>query len=147
LLLCCLNQLVNSIKTFPVFGEPVEVLIPGESTGGLSTTLTQVSPPGGGPPPHSHQNEDETFFPLEGDYEFLHGGEWRKVKPGQAIHAKRGSVHTFRNVGTQTGKMLIFVAPSGIEKYLEEISVLALPADMPQLLAISERYGIAFQQP
>lgn len=62
---------VNTIKTFKVFGEPVEVLIPGEMTGGSSITLTQVSPPGGGPPPHSHQNEDETFFVLEGQYEFL----------------------------------------------------------------------------
>jgi hypothetical protein len=31
-----------------------------------------------------------------------------------------------------------------MEKYLEEISVLSMPQDMAQLLAISERYGIAF---
>jgi hypothetical protein len=58
----------------------------------------------------------------------------------------RGSVHTFRNVGTTTGKMLVFVAPSGMEKYLEEISALSMPEDMSRLLAISERYGIFFPQ-
>lgn len=83
---------------------------------------------------------------LEGEYEFLHGNEWRKISPGRAIHALRGAVHTFRNVGTTTGKMLVFVTPAGMEKYLEEISVLTMPQDMAQLLATSERYGIAFAQ-
>jgi hypothetical protein len=58
----------------------------------------------------------------------------------------RGWVHAYRNAGTATGKMLVFVRPAGMEKYLEEISVLSMPQDMAQLLAISERYGIAFVQ-
>jgi quercetin dioxygenase-like cupin family protein len=135
---------LRSIKAFKVFGEPIEVLITGEMTGGTSATITQSSPPGGGPPPHSHLHEDETFFVLEGEYEFLHRGQWQRVPPGQAIHGSRGSVHTFRNIGTTTGKVLIFIAPAGFEKYLEEISILSVPEDMPQVLAISERYGISF---
>jgi hypothetical protein len=35
---------------------------------------------------------------------------------------------------------------SGMEKYLEEISVLSMPEDLSRLLAISERYGIFFLQ-
>ncbi len=132
------------VKTFKVFGEPVEVLVSGEMTGGLSTTLTQTSPPGGGPPPHLHLNEDETFFVLEGEYEFLWDGEWHPIAHGETVFARRGSVHTFRNAGTTTGKILIFVAPAGLDKYLEEISPLAIPQDMAELLAISERYGISF---
>jgi len=135
---------LNPVKTFKVFGEPIDILTTGEMTGGRSATLTQSSPPGGGPPPHSHLNEDETFFVLEGDYEFLENAEWRKVAHGEAVHAMRGSVHTFRNVGTNTGKVLIFVVPGGFEKYLEEISPLSIPEDMQQVLAISERYGISF---
>ncbi len=135
---------MSAVKTFKVFGEPVEVLVPGELTGGRSTTTTQISPPGGGPPPHMHTNEDETFYVLEGEYEFLQDGAWRKVEPGRAIQAMRGSVHTFRNCGTTHGKMLVFISPSGLEKYLEEISVLSIPDDIEKLLAISERYGISF---
>ena len=95
---------MSPVKTFKVFGEPVEVLVSGEMTGGLSTTLTQTSPPGGGPPPHLHLNEDETFFVLEGKYEFLRDGEWHAIAHGETVLAKRGSVHTFRNAGTTTGK-------------------------------------------
>jgi hypothetical protein len=78
---------------------------------------------------------------LEGEYEFLENGKWRKAEPARAIQAMRGSVHTFRNVGTTTGKMLVFVAPAGMEKYLEGISPLSMPGDLSQLLAISDRYG------
>jgi quercetin dioxygenase-like cupin family protein len=135
---------MHPIKRFKVFGEPVEVLVSGEATGGLSTTTTQISPPGGGPPPHCHQNEDETFYVLEGEYEFLRDGEWRRVPNGEAIHSKRGSVHTFRNAGETNGKILVFISPSGMELYLEEISTLSIPEDMDKLLAISARYGISF---
>jgi quercetin dioxygenase-like cupin family protein len=122
-----------------VFGEPVEILISGEMTGGRSATLTQTSPPGGGPPSHSHLNEDETFYVLEGEYEFLLDGEWRRSIPGQAIQVMRGSVHTFRNVGAASGKMLVFISPAGLGKYLEEISTPSVSEDMPQILAISDR--------
>lgn len=135
---------MKPLRTFKVFGEPVEVLTDSQLTGGKSATLTQTSPPGGGPPPHMHQHEDETFFVLEGDYEFLTGGVWKPVPAGETVHALRGSVHTFRNAGSTAGRILVFVAPAGMEKYLEEISPLSIPDDMPQILAISERYGISF---
>jgi quercetin dioxygenase-like cupin family protein len=135
---------LNAHKTFKVFGEPVEVLIPGEMTGGLSTTTVQTSPPGGGPPPHSHKHEDETFYVLEGEYEFLRDGAWVKATVGEAVYSQRWSVHTFRNAGTTTGKMLVFIAPAGLERYLEELSVFSVPDDMPAILALSERYGITF---
>jgi hypothetical protein len=56
----------------------------------------------------------------------------------------RGAVHTFRNSGPGPGKILIVISPAGFEKYLEEISVLSIPQDMPQLRAISDRYGVKF---
>lgn len=83
-----------AIKTFAVFGEPIEILTTGEMTGGVSATLTQISPPGGGPPPHLHQREDETFYVVEGEYEFLENGQWRAVAQGEAVFARRGSVCT-----------------------------------------------------
>ena len=80
---------------------------------------------------------------LEGEYVFLKDGHWVKAEPARAIQAMRGSVHTFRNSGSTPGKMLVFVTPAGMEKYLEEISTLSMLADMAKLLAISERYGIS----
>lgn len=135
---------MQPVKAFKVFGETVEILTTTGITGGRSTTLIQTSPPGGGPPPHSHQHEDETFVVLEGIYELLLNGERIGLAAGEAAHAMRGSVHAFHNVGTETGKMLIFVSPGGFEKYLEEISPLSMPNDLAEVVAISDRYGISF---
>ncbi|HLY43881.1 MAG TPA: cupin domain-containing protein [Terracidiphilus sp.] len=132
-------------KSFTVFGEPIDVLVPGEFTAGRSATIIQTSPPGGGPPPHAHENEDEIFYVLEGNYEFLQNGKWSRVEPGEAVCGMRGSIHTFRNAGHTEGRMLIFITPAGLERYFEEISPLAMPWDLAQLLDISERFGISFQ--
>jgi quercetin dioxygenase-like cupin family protein len=135
------------VKTFTVLGEEIQILISGEMTDGKSVTLIQISPPGGGPPPHQHTNEDETFYVLEGEYEFLAGGAWVRLSAGNSAYGPRGSMHAFRNVGTATGRILVHVAPAAFEKYLEEISPLSIPADRSALLEISARYGIAFAPP
>jgi len=135
---------MSAIKSFPVLGDHVDMLVTKEMTGGQSATLLETSPPGGGPPPHKHENEDETFFVVEGEYELLVDGEWVKGYPGDAFYRARGTVHTFRNCGTTTGKILVFVEPGGFQSYLEEISPLSVPADLAKLVQISNRYGIFF---
>lgn len=135
---------MTAIKSFPVLGDQVDMLVTQEMTGGSSATLVETSPPGGGPPPHQHQNEDETFFVIEGGYEFLVDGEWIRASAGDSFYRGRGTIHTFRNCGTTIGRILIFVQPGGFQSYLEEISPLSVPDDMARLLDISNRYGISF---
>lgn len=135
---------MSSVRKFAVFGEPVEVLVSGEMSNGVSATMIQISPPGGGPPPHMHRNEDETFFVVEGEYEFLTADGWAKRSTGESFYAGRGSVHTFRNAGSAPGKLLVLATPAGMDTYLEEISVLSIPQDIPKLITVSERYGISF---
>jgi quercetin dioxygenase-like cupin family protein len=132
------------IKSFKVFGEAIDVLVNAAHSGGASAAIVQHVPPGGGPPPHSHLHEDETFYVLEGDLEFLCEGEWHPRAVGETLVGRRRSIHTFRNVGSTPGRVLIFIAPAGLEDYLEEISVYSPATDMPKILAISERYGITF---
>ena len=135
---------MTTIKSFPVLGDHVDMLVTQEMTGGSSATLVETSPPGGGPPPHQHQNEDETFFVIEGEYEFLVDGTWVKAFAGDSCYRGRGTIHTFRNCGTTSGRILIFVQPGGFQNYLEEISPLSVPADLGKLIEISNRYGITF---
>src|SRR6516165_38930 len=78
---------------------------------------TEITPPGGGPPPHYHVNEDETFHILEGRMALLFDDEWYELSPGGAAYMPRGVVHTFKNVGDQSTRMLIITTPSGIEKF------------------------------
>ena len=132
------------IKTFKVFGEPVDVLVNAATSNGVSAVTIQHVPPGGGPPPHSHTHEDETFYNLEGDFEFLHEGEWHPLGVGETVFGPRGSIHTFRNAGKTIGRILVFITPAGLEDYLEEISFYSPATDMPKILEISKRFGVTF---
>ena len=61
---------------------------------------------------------------------------------GEVAYGQRGGIHTFRNVGSIPGRVLIFITPAGFESYLEAISVYSPAADMPKILEISGQYGI-----
>jgi len=135
---------MQAVKSFTVLGEPVDIVVTGEMSSGLSCVLIQTSPPGGGPPPHHHEREDEIFHVLEGEFEFLKDGTWVKAGKGDTAYGPRGKVHTFRNAGKTDGKILIVATPAGLETYLEKISVYKLPEDLEALIATSEGFGIRF---
>ncbi len=135
-------------KQFNVFGEPVDVLISSKESGDSFAVITQTSPPGGGPPPHLHEHEDEIFTIIEGEFKLFDGKEWRPLNQGETAYVLRGQPHTFRNRGTTHGKIQAIVVPgNGFETYLEEISVLSMPQDAARLFEIPDRYGITFLAP
>lgn len=131
-------------RSFKVFGETVEVLVDGQTSNGVVAALTQTCPPGGGPPPHTHSREDETFTVLDGKFEMFNGTGWRELNHGEVYFAPRGGVHTFRNCGAEEGKILIVCNPAGMETYLEQISRLSIPEDLEKLDDISGQFGIRF---
>ena len=110
--------------------------------------------PGGGPPPHIHHHEDESFYVLEGEFEFLAGDHWIKAAPGSFVHVPKGSLHTLRNAGDSVGRLLTLTVPAGLDRFFEEtgepgtdISSPPGPPDVEKLLATAERYGIEFPPP
>src|SRR5688572_31912107 len=52
-----------------VLGIPMVIRIHGRDTGGVVSAVESHDVAGGGPPPHIHHREDETFQILEGEYE------------------------------------------------------------------------------
>jgi quercetin dioxygenase-like cupin family protein len=139
----------DSARVLRAFGEELTVLLDGERTVGNLTMWTENTPPGGGPPPHYHLNEDETFHVLEGRVGFLLDGEWNEVGPGGTAFMPRGVVHTFKNVGDQPSHMLIMTTPSGIEKFFQRCAeefAKSGGADMSRLAEIGVEHGIHFVQ-
>lgn len=89
---------------------------------------------------------------LEGEFEFLDGGCWIPVDPGSYVHAPKGALHTFKNVGERPGRLLTLVVPAGLEGFFEEIGVPGNdvsdpppfgPAEVERLLATTPKYGLA----
>lgn len=101
-----------------------------------------TAPPQFGPPPHIHEREDEAFFVLDGTFDILCGDQTIRASAGEHVFGPRGVVHTFRNVGSGPGRVLIIINPAGFERCLEELSKLPPgPPDIAKVSAICAKYG------
>jgi quercetin dioxygenase-like cupin family protein len=135
-------------------GDMYTFLVTGEQTGGAYFVMEALVPPGGGPPPHIHRNEDETFYIVEGRCSIRLGDQKANAAAGDFVNVPRGIVHCFRNEGTSTMRMVLTYSPSGIEKFFEETLVPALDrrsGPSPNIQAVADRlvaagpkYGIEF---
>ena len=71
-----------------VVGELLTLKVVGSNTHGTFALIEEVTPPQGGPPPHMHTREDETFYVLEGELEFVVGGRALLATAGPAEHVR-----------------------------------------------------------
>src|SRR5215475_11350218 len=108
-----------------ILGIPMYIRVLGRDTGGTVSVVESHDVPGGGPPPHIHHREDETFQILEGEYEFVVGDKTILARPGTTLYAPRGVAHTYRYLGKTPGKLMCIITPAGFEGFFEEIGALA----------------------
>jgi mannose-6-phosphate isomerase-like protein (cupin superfamily) len=132
------------------FGDEVHVYLSGNETGGRFAQARSVTPPGGGPPPHWHTNEDEWFYVLSGTASFFADGAWRDIGPGSRVFCPRMSIHTFRNNTAEPLEMLVTTSPAGFEDFFAKCAAefaSAAGPDMGRIIAIAEEHGIHFATP
>jgi quercetin dioxygenase-like cupin family protein len=103
-----------------VVGDLYTVKASGRDTGGAFCLIEVVVPPNSGPPPHIHSREDEAFYILDGQFKVSIDGQELTAGPGSWVQLARGSLHFFKNVGTNTGKMLILATPAGLDEFFLE---------------------------
>lgn len=135
--------------------ELMEFKVTGDDTGGAFCLFEDSSPPGYGPPPHIHHREDEAFYVLEGEFRFLAEDREITVRPGSVIHVPKGALHTFQNVGTRTGRVLVMVAPAGLEKLFVQAGEPASDRTTPppsaagpeKLIELAPNYGLEIRLP
>jgi len=102
-------------------GELMTFLITGKETGG-AFFLAEISvPPGGGPPPHIHTREDESFQIIEGSLTVQVGGDKITASAGDFVYLPRGIAHGFRNSGDGYAKALVLTTPAGLEGFFAEV--------------------------
>lgn len=115
-------------KSFWLLGELSTAKALGEHTGGAFAFVETITPPQAGPPPHIHHREDETFWVLEGELEFMIGDGTVRAPAGSFIYAPRYIPHTYKNVGTTPARYLVMIQPAGLEEFFMEVSE---PAEDP----------------
>jgi mannose-6-phosphate isomerase-like protein (cupin superfamily) len=126
------------------------------STRGAVSLWFETVPPGGGPPPHVHQAEDEVFIVMAGKITFRSGDRCWAVKAGTVIFAPRGIPHSFQNTGDRAARMIGFVTPGGFDEYFRETAFRwadrecrppIQSVEFDRLMEAAPRYGLEFQVP
>ena len=107
--------------------------------------MTELTPPGGGPPLHVHSREDEIFLVIEGRLSYFAEGSWTEVGPGGLVYLPRGAAHTYHNIGDTPSRHWILTAPSGFEHFFAACAAeFAKPGgpDEARLIDIHHEHGI-----
>jgi quercetin dioxygenase-like cupin family protein len=127
-----------------ILGIPMVIRIHGRDTGGMVSAVESHDVPGGGPPPHIHSREDETFQVLEGEYEFTVDGKSFVAKKGTTIFAPRGIPHTYRYLGATPGRLMCVITPAGFEGFFEAVGALTpqQQQDIPRVITIAKEFGL-----
>ncbi|MBI3862411.1 MAG: cupin domain-containing protein [Planctomycetia bacterium] len=147
----------NQGRTVAFVGDVYRFLATGEETNGKYAMFEALVGPGGGPPTHVHSREEEGFYILEGEITLTVNGERIVATAGMFANVPVGTPHSFKNEGSKPAKMLISVAPAGLEKMFIEAGITladgansALPPtkeEIEKLLAIAPKYGIEIKPP
>ncbi len=140
-------------EKFWIVGDHLTFKAGPEQTGGKYTAAINWVGPGGGPPPHMHQREDELFYVLEGTLLFMKDRQTMVAGPGTCVYLKKGIPHAFKNVGEGPARFVLVAAPSGFEKFVAEYGVRidripceheVNPAAIEKLLALRRSMGLRF---
>src|SRR4029453_7896909 len=100
----------------------VRFMIAGEATGGaFSLGEHPLLPRALGAPLHTHHNEDEYSYVLEGRFGIQLGNQVLEAGPGDLLFKPRGVAHAFWNAGDEPARLLELISPAGFEQYFREL--------------------------
>jgi quercetin dioxygenase-like cupin family protein len=123
----------------------IRYLVDGAKTSGLGLFEMTVPASAPVPPPHSHSNNEECIYVLEGVLRYTVDHDTRDLKPGEWMSTPRGSVHQFSNPGTETARALVMLTPDIGAQFFRDVGDLAGaggPPDRVKLAAVMARYGL-----
>ena len=129
-------------------GLGVRFMIGGDQTGDTFALVEHpIEPRALAAPMHTHRNEDEYTYVLEGEIGVQVGEEVRVARPGDLVFKPRGIPHAYWNAGEAPARALEIISPAGFERYFAEITPLlppnhAGPPDEEALGAVMARYGL-----
>jgi len=82
--------------------------------------LARIIAPKSGPPTHIHRANDEFFYIVSGEFRFKLGDRVVSTPARSIVFVLRGTAHTFENIGTEPGVLLVGVTPGGLEQMFAE---------------------------
>ena len=134
-------------------GHLMSILISSKDTNGSFSLIHGYEIKGLEPPPHIHTKEDESFYIIDGEINYIVDEEVFKAKRGDWIFLPRNIQHSFQ-VQTDQAEVIIQLSPGGFEEYFKEMSEPAKalvipprpqgPPDVKRIIATASKYGVKF---
>lgn len=126
-----------------------------KQTGNAFGLFENLVPVGFESPYHVHRAEDETFYVLDGEVEFISGDSLITGGPDSYVFLPRDIPHGFRVAGTAPARVLVLTTPGGFEGFVTEMgepaSSLTLPdptePDMDKLMGLATKYQLEILGP
>jgi RimJ/RimL family protein N-acetyltransferase/quercetin dioxygenase-like cupin family protein len=136
----------GSGATFSILGLETTVKVTAAQSDGAYVVYEQIVSPGMGVPPHVHTREDEIFFVLDGQMEFLAGDQMVVAKPGAVVYAPRNVPHAYKAVGVTPAKVRFIASPGEIEDMFAQLASWPsdVPPDLGKLGELCAKFGISF---
>ena len=129
----------------------IRYLIDGTASGAAMGVFELRVPAGARvPPAHSHRNNEEIIYVLEGMLRYTVDDETRDLRPGQRMYTPRGSVHAFSNPHAEPARALIILTPDIGAQYFRDVAeVVAAPTapDPKRMAEVMTRYGLVLAPP
>jgi quercetin dioxygenase-like cupin family protein len=128
----------------------IRYLIDGSQSASLGMFELTVPPSSNVPPPHSHSNNEELVYVLQGTLRYTVGADTRDLATGQSMHTPRGTVHAFSNPFDRTARALIILSPDIGAQYFKDVAAVMTaggPPDKVALVAVMSRYGLVPSAP
>lgn len=130
--------------------EAARFLLRSEDTGGAYSFYEVSVPPGESSLFHIHEDVDESFYVIEGQFEIKLDADVHKAPAGVLVYGPRGVGHSFVNTWHRPSKMLCTTTPGGIENFFEELSQLLSeepPAAWDRIQELGTRHRIVAFRP
>jgi mannose-6-phosphate isomerase-like protein (cupin superfamily) len=142
-------------QAYWVLGQLVNFRLISEQTAGNFSLVELSSFPGEGVPSHLHTDREEVFYVLDGTIEFSFESGLERLGPGNLVFVPRGALHGFRNVGSETARLLDLHSPGGFESFFVEVGEPATsstrpaaePHNLERLLPILQKHGMQIPLP
>jgi quercetin dioxygenase-like cupin family protein len=119
---------------------------------GAGVGMFELTVPAGArvPPAHSHTDNEEVVYVLDGTLRYQVDDEVRDLKPGERMYTPRGSVHAFSNPHDRPARALIILTPDIGAQYFRDVAeAIGAPGgpNPAKMVEVMTRYGLVLAPP